>query len=71
MAQPFDLTGRVAIVTGANTGIGLGKARGLASSGASVVVAPRRADRNQQAVDQLRELGAEPRGVEVDVRREL
>ena len=37
----FDLTGRVAIVTGGNGGIGLGLARGLAAAGASVVIAAR------------------------------
>lgn len=70
MPQPFDLSGRVAIVTGGNTGIGLGMARGMASAGASVVVAARRADRNKQAVDELSELGAEALAVEVDVRDE-
>ena len=45
MAEPFDLTGRVAIVTGGNGGIGLGMARGLAAAGANVVVASRRAER--------------------------
>ena len=70
MAQPFDLTGRVAIVTGANTGIGLGMARGLAQAGASVVIAARRADRNQQAVEELTALGAKAMAVEVDVRDE-
>ena len=35
----FDLTGRVAIVTGGNGGIGLGMARGLAGAGATLVLA--------------------------------
>jgi 2-deoxy-D-gluconate 3-dehydrogenase len=70
MAQPFDLSGRVAIVTGGNGGIGLGMSRGLASAGASVVVAARRADRNQQAVAELTALGAQAIAVEVDVRSE-
>lgn len=35
----FDLTGRVAIVTGGNSGIGLGMARGLAEAGAAIAVA--------------------------------
>jgi NAD(P)-dependent dehydrogenase (short-subunit alcohol dehydrogenase family) len=39
----FDLTGRVAIVTGGNGGIGLGMARGLAAAGATVVLAARNA----------------------------
>ena len=41
----FDLSGRVAIVTGGNGGIGLGMARGLARAGAKVVVAGRNARR--------------------------
>jgi 2-deoxy-D-gluconate 3-dehydrogenase len=36
-----DLTGRAAIVTGGNGGIGLGMARGLAEAGASVLIAGR------------------------------
>jgi 2-deoxy-D-gluconate 3-dehydrogenase len=37
----FDLTGRVAVVTGGNGGIGLGMARGMAEAGASIAVAGR------------------------------
>jgi NAD(P)-dependent dehydrogenase (short-subunit alcohol dehydrogenase family) len=43
--QPFDLTDRVAIVTGASSGLGEGLARGLASVGARVAVVARRGDR--------------------------
>ena len=55
---PFDLSGRVAIVTGGNGGIGLGMARGLASAGAAVVVAGRNAEKNAAAVTELEALGA-------------
>jgi 2-deoxy-D-gluconate 3-dehydrogenase len=53
----FDLTGRVAIVTGGNGGIGLGMARGLARAGAAVVVAGRNAGKNEAAVAELDGLG--------------
>lgn len=45
----FDLTGRVAIVTGGASGIGLGIARGLAGAGARVVIASRRRDAGAEA----------------------
>ena len=46
----FDLTGKVAVVTGGNGGIGLGMARGLAAAGCDVVVAARNADKSSRAV---------------------
>ena len=49
----FDLTGRVAIVTGGNGGIGLGIARGLVECGATVVVSGRDAPKSAAAVDEL------------------
>ena len=45
MKKLFDLTGKVAIVTGGNGGIGLGMARGLAQHGASLIVAGRNAEK--------------------------
>jgi 2-deoxy-D-gluconate 3-dehydrogenase len=49
----FDLTGRVAVVTGGNGGIGLGMARGLAAVGAGVIVAARNAGKAEAAVAEL------------------
>jgi 2-deoxy-D-gluconate 3-dehydrogenase len=65
----FDLSGRVAIVTGGNGGIGLGMARGLAEAGAAVVVAGRNATKSAGAVTELQALGARAVALEVDVRR--
>jgi gluconate 5-dehydrogenase len=58
--QLFDLTGRIALVTGATSGIGLSIARGLAEAGATVVVNGRDQGRIDAAVASLREgrLGA-------------
>jgi 2-dehydro-3-deoxy-D-gluconate 5-dehydrogenase len=63
----FDLTGRIAIVTGGNRGIGFGMARGLASRGASISVAGRDRLKSDQAVTELERLGVEAMAVEVDV----
>ena len=63
----FDLTGRVALVTGGNGGIGLGIARGLAGAGASVVIAGRNPAKNAKAKAELEALGAKAIALEVDV----
>lgn len=54
----FDLTGKVVLATGSNSGIGLGFLRGCAMQGADVIVWGRRADRNEVALDELKALGA-------------
>ncbi len=63
----FDLSGRVAIVTGGNGGIGLGMARGLAKAGARVVVAARNEEKSNAAVRDLRALGPDSFAITVDV----
>jgi len=63
----FDLSGKVALVTGGNGGIGLGMARGLARAGAQVVVAARNASKSQAAVAELRALGSDAFALGVDV----
>lgn len=67
----FDLTGRTAVVTGGNGGIGLGIARGLARAGASVVIVGRDAAKSEAAVRSLvEEVGAECYTVAADVTKE-
>jgi 2-deoxy-D-gluconate 3-dehydrogenase len=70
MAADFDLTGKVAIVTGGNGGIGYGIARGLASAGASLVIAARDGAKSAQAVAALQALGANALSVSTDVQEE-
>jgi 2-dehydro-3-deoxy-D-gluconate 5-dehydrogenase len=67
MAPHFDLSGKVAIVTGGNRGIGYGIARGLAQAGASIVIAARRPEQNAQAVAALQEIGSTALSVVTDV----
>jgi 2-dehydro-3-deoxy-D-gluconate 5-dehydrogenase len=64
---PFDLSGRVAIVTGGNGGIGLGMARGLAASGARIVVAARNRDKSKAAVTALAASGGPSAFIALDV----
>ncbi len=63
----FDLTGKVAIVTGGNGGLGLGIARGLASAGASVAIVGRNPDKLKSAAQNLTEAGATILTVQADV----
>jgi len=66
----FDLTGKVAVVTGGNGGIGLGIAMGLAGAGANIVIAARSVEKTAQALEDIRALGVEAHGITVDVTQE-
>jgi NAD(P)-dependent dehydrogenase (short-subunit alcohol dehydrogenase family) len=67
MRSLFDLTGKVALVTGGNGGIGIGMAEGLARQGATVVIWGTNADKNAKAIARLKEWDGEVRAAVVDV----
>jgi NAD(P)-dependent dehydrogenase (short-subunit alcohol dehydrogenase family) len=67
MSAAFDLSGHVAVVTGGNSGIGLGIAHGLAKAGADVAIWSRRVERNAQAREELSRHGTRIVDVACDV----
>src|SRR5580704_11369378 len=66
--QLFDLTGRVAIVTGGSIGLGRQMAEGLAEMGANVVLCARKKVRCLEAADELRRLGVQAMALGCDVK---
>ena len=66
----FNLSGRVAVITGGNGGIGLGMGLGMARAGATVVVGGRDAAKNKAAVKQIQDAGAKASAMAVDVLKE-
>jgi len=65
--KQFDLSGRLALVTGSSAGIGLALAQGLAGAGAAVVLNGRRADKLDEAAAALRAQGATVHAMPFDV----
>jgi 2-deoxy-D-gluconate 3-dehydrogenase len=63
----FDLSGKVAVVTGGNGGIGLGMATGLARAGATLALVGRNTEKSAQAVASLEAIGAKAIAVQADV----
>jgi NAD(P)-dependent dehydrogenase (short-subunit alcohol dehydrogenase family) len=66
--QLFDLTGRVAIITGGSIGLGRQMAEGLAEMGANLVLCARKKERCQQAAEDLQKLGAKTLALACDVK---
>src|ERR1700675_2714083 len=66
-AGQFDLSGKVAIITGGNGGIGLGMARGLADAGAAIAVVGRNQAKSAAAAAELEQGGARAISVVADV----
>jgi NAD(P)-dependent dehydrogenase (short-subunit alcohol dehydrogenase family) len=67
MYPNFDLTGKVAVVTGASMGIGYGLAKALAHAGAKVAVTARRLKELHELVDEIKKEGGEALAVRLDV----
>lgn len=65
-AELFDLSGRVALVTGASSGLGVQFARALADNGASVALVARRADRLAALRDEIEARGGRAVAIEAD-----
>src|ERR1700759_3539446 len=63
----FDLSGRVAVVTGGNGGIGRAIALGLARAGAAIAVLARNEEKNQRVMDELRAIGVAGIALKLDV----
>jgi NAD(P)-dependent dehydrogenase (short-subunit alcohol dehydrogenase family) len=66
--QLFDLSGRVAIVTGGSIGLGRQMAEGLAEMGAHIVLCARKQERCQQAAEELLQLGVKAIALGCDVK---
>ena len=71
MTRLFSLQGKVAIITGGNSGIGLGIARALAEAGGNIIIAARDRAKTEEAAMEIKQaFGVRVFGVEVDVGHE-
>jgi len=67
MTNPFNLEGRVALITGGNGGIGLGMAEGLVNAGAEVSIWGRNQDKLDKAYETLKAIGPKVTALRCDV----
>ena len=65
--QIFDISGRIAVISGGNQGIGFAIAKGLATAGAIVVIANRRASEGQKAAEFLKKEGLNAVAIPTDI----
>lgn len=66
----LNLTGRVALITGGNSGIGFAIAQGLADAGAAIVISGRNRSKNEQSIASLTAVGAKASAIEADITQE-
>ena len=69
MKNPFDLTGKVAVITGSSRGIGRASAELLAQLGAKVVVSSRKADACEEVADGIRKTGGDAHVIACNISR--
>ena len=69
--QLFDLSNRVALITGGSAGLGRQMAEGLAEMGANLVLCARKKERCQQAAEELQQLGVKTLALACDVRSQV
>jgi NAD(P)-dependent dehydrogenase (short-subunit alcohol dehydrogenase family) len=67
----FDLTGKTALITGGNSGIGLGFAEGVAKHGANVCIWGTNVEKNATALTTLKKYGAKVHAIQCDVSSEV
>ena len=69
MKSPFDLTGKVAVITGSSRGIGRSSAELLARLGAKVVVSSRKADACQEVAEGIQKSGGDAHVIPCNISR--